>query len=303
MSAELTGLYVFPCRIDKTPAVAGGFKSATNDPAVIGLWRKRYFLMGAPTGPINSFDVLDVDTRHDGEAWLAEFEATHGFPSTRIHATRSGGVHFFFKHRPGLRLSAGLIAPGVDVRATDGYVVWWPLAGYKVLSEGPIAPWPAALIEAMHEAEERKAEARRVPLVLSPTKLNGALVPIAGDRQELPRALYFKMCELMPRSSGRDRRRVRELLNIVVQKRENRNDALNRIAFLFRELISADVITRDAAESLLIGAATLNGYVAKDGLAAAIATIRSGLGHQAQEPHPISLLPDENSGGSCAPQS
>jgi hypothetical protein len=199
----------------------------------------------------------------------------------------------FFQHQRGLRCSTSKIELGVDVRADGGYVVWWPASGGRVLCEGPIAPWPASLDQALAEAEERKAEARRVPLVLSPTKLNGALVPIAGDRQELPRALYFKMCELMPRSSGRDRRRVRELLNIVVQKRAKRNDTLNRIAFLFRELISAGVITRTAAESLLIEAARLNGYVAKDGLVAAIATIRSGLGHQAQELH-FPLNEEEN---------
>jgi hypothetical protein len=84
----------------------------------------------------------------------------------------------------------------------------------------------------------------------------------------------------MPNSRGRDRRRVLGLLNIVVQKSENRNHALNTIGFSFRELISAGVIDRTAAESLLIEAATLNGYIAKDGFGAAIATIRSGLGHQ-----------------------
>jgi hypothetical protein len=95
------------------------------------------------------------------------------------------------------------------------------------------------------------------------------------------------MCELMPGSSGRDRRRVRELLKIVVQKQEGRNDALNRIAFIFRGLIGAGVITYDAAESLLTDAATLNGYISKDGLADAARTIRSGLGPQGQtqEPH------------------
>jgi hypothetical protein len=35
-------------------------------------------------------------------------------------------LHFFFQHAPGLRCSRGLIAPGVDVRADGGYVIWWP---------------------------------------------------------------------------------------------------------------------------------------------------------------------------------
>jgi hypothetical protein len=290
-------LPVFPCLANKKPATPHGFKDATADPKIIDLLWCRYRgpLTGVPTGTASGLAVLDIDPRHNGEAWVADFEATHGFPRTRIHATQSGGLHFVFEHRPGLKCSAGLIAPGVDVRAELGYIIWWPASGGRVLCEGPIAPWPAWLDQALAEVEERKAKARRVSLVLSPTKLNGALVPIAGDRQELPRALYFKMCELMPRSSGRDRRRVRELLNIVAQKRENRNDTLNRIAFLFRELIGAGVITRDAAESMLIGAATLNGYVAKDGLAAAIATIRSGFGHQAQKPHPFIEIAAETS--------
>jgi hypothetical protein len=97
---------------------------------------------------------------------------------------------------------------------------------------------------------------------------------------ELPKPLYLKVLELMPGSRGRNRRRVLGLLRTLVQKTENRNHALNTIGFSFRELIDAGVITRDAVESLLIDAATLNGYIAKDGLCAAIATIRSGLGHQ-----------------------
>jgi hypothetical protein len=95
---------------------------------------------------------------------------------------------------------------------------------------------------------------------------------------EIPKPLYFKMLKLMPNSCGRDRRRVRGLLKVLVEKRENRNHALNTIGFAFRELISAGVIDRTAVESLLIDTSTLNGWIAKDGLGAALATIRSALG-------------------------
>ena len=82
----------------------------------------------------------------------------------------------------------------------------------------------------------------------------------------------------MPGSTPHYRRRVRGLLKVLVEKRENRNHALNTIGFAFRELIAAGVIERSAVESLLFDAATLNGWIAKDGLGAALATINSSLG-------------------------
>jgi hypothetical protein len=47
-----------------------------------------------------------------------------------------------FQHHAGVRCSAGRIAAGVDVRATGGYIIWWPTAGFPVLSDQPLAPWP-----------------------------------------------------------------------------------------------------------------------------------------------------------------
>jgi hypothetical protein len=179
-----------------------------------------------------------------------------------------------------------LLAPNVDVRSTGGYVILWHLAGCSVLSDAPIAPWPAPLLQLLAEAQETQRTPSAAERASPMNVKNGALVSIARD-QELPKTLYFKMCELMPGSSGRDGRRVRELLKIVLQKHEGRNDNLNRIAFIFQKLISSGVIDYAAAEQLLLDAAWINGYVAKDGVRAALATIRSGLGHQTQEPHQI----------------
>jgi hypothetical protein len=66
-------------------------------------------------------------------------------PATRVHRTRSGGLHLLFRHHAGLKCSVGRIATGVDVRADGGYVIWWPAAGLPVLCRGPLAPWPAWL--------------------------------------------------------------------------------------------------------------------------------------------------------------
>jgi hypothetical protein len=139
------GLPCFPCGISKKPTTLRGFKDATCDPdALRELWRKHPgVLVGVPTGEISGLDVLDIDTRHGGERWLDEHK--HRLPATRIHRTRSGGLHLLFQHQQGMRCSAGRIAAGVDVRAAGGYVIWWPAAGITVLSDMPPAAWPGWL--------------------------------------------------------------------------------------------------------------------------------------------------------------
>jgi hypothetical protein len=84
----------------------------------------------------------------------------------------------------------------------------------------------------------------------------------------------------MPKATRHDLRRVRGILWIVTSKRqgEHPNQALHDASCMFRELIYIDAASRDAAERLLFHAAELCGYVAKDGAAEAMATIRSGLG-------------------------
>jgi hypothetical protein len=136
-------------------------------------------------------------------------------------------------------------------------------------------------------------EALRMPS--PPPRKDGPLVAwqLSGDYRTIPKPLYSKMLALMPKARGHHQRRVRGILSRAVEKHEGRNDALNIAAYCLRELIDAGVITREIAESLLIDAATLNGYIAKDGLCATIATIRSGLGPQITS-GPSSLDEEEN---------
>jgi predicted P-loop ATPase len=136
-----TGLPVFPCLKDKSPACAGGHLAASTDPETV----KRLFsvpdaaLIGVPTGPRSGFDVVDLDPRHGSDAWVD----AKRLPLTRVHQTGGGGLHYLFRAAAGLRNSAGRVAPGVDVRAEGGFVVNWP-----VLLDEPIADWPVWLLAA-----------------------------------------------------------------------------------------------------------------------------------------------------------
>ena len=137
------GIPAFPCLGTKAPATPHGFKDASYDPAAVrNIWRHHPGrLVGVPTGGISGIDVLDIDPRHGGDKWL---EAVRDrLPATRTHATRSGGYHLLFRSRSGMGCSVSRVAPGVDVRADGGYVIWWPAAGLPLVDNGPVADWPS----------------------------------------------------------------------------------------------------------------------------------------------------------------
>jgi Bifunctional DNA primase/polymerase, N-terminal len=111
----MTPEFSFPCSADKKPRLKE--------------WQRKLFqwqtwkfapLVGVQTGKTNGFDVLDVDPK--GLGWYDQnFDA---IPKTFAQSTQRG-MHLFFRAAEGLRCTTGKIAPGIDVKAQGGYVIWW----------------------------------------------------------------------------------------------------------------------------------------------------------------------------------
>jgi hypothetical protein len=177
------GIRVFPCKPDKTPYTEHGFKDASCGNAIITEWWTRWpsALIGIPTGAISGFDVLDVDRRHrEAVEWYQARRSR--LPQTRVHRTGSGGLHFLFKHNDAVRCSQGKIARGIDTRGNGGYVIWWPAAGYPVLSDVPLAPWPDWLLAELKPKPRPQSDH---PVIRAPDHLLlAALVRLAAGAAE-----------------------------------------------------------------------------------------------------------------------
>jgi putative DNA primase/helicase len=66
------GLLVFPCKPDKKPYTANGFKNASTDPNAVVRWWLKWpdALIGVPTGV--KFVVQDLDLQHpEANQWYA----------------------------------------------------------------------------------------------------------------------------------------------------------------------------------------------------------------------------------------
>jgi hypothetical protein len=164
------GLFVFACNAEKKPLTVTGFKEATRDPERIKeqFSRPAAVLIGAPTGKLNGFDAVDIDngTKKDlsglsseeraetetriksADDWWADH--AEKFPPTRIHETRSGGLHVLVKHVEGGRNWVDFPVPGVDYRGEGGYIIWWPSAGCRIAEGSEIVEAPAFLLD-LHE--------------------------------------------------------------------------------------------------------------------------------------------------------
>ena len=151
------GVRVFPCRIRaKEPATPHGHLDATIDPEKIEAWwlAEPNLNVAAATGQLSGIFVIDVDGP-DGEAALRKLESEHGdLPETATVFT-ARGVHRWFEYpdATSIRNSAGKLAPGVDVRASGGFVLVPPSlhpSGKRYRwgeSETAIAAAPSWLIE------------------------------------------------------------------------------------------------------------------------------------------------------------
>ena len=141
---------IFPCDAKKRPICAGGFKAATQDANEI----ERLFsapnaaLIGMPTGEISGIDVVDIDVRDGkaGEEWRKANAERLG--RTKIARTQSGGWHYYFSHKTGVRNRAG-IASCVDVRGDGGYVIIPPSDGYQWLNDEELAEYPDFMVDAV----------------------------------------------------------------------------------------------------------------------------------------------------------
>lgn len=141
------GWEVLPLRPGKkTPLTTHGHKDATRDLATVRQWFRRFPManIGIRTGAASGGPtVIDIDPRNGGtvdEAW----------PATRTVATASGGQHRYYLSSASLPSSAGRLAPGVDVRADDGYVVApgsrTESGSWEWINPGaPIVPLPPAV--------------------------------------------------------------------------------------------------------------------------------------------------------------
>ena len=108
------GWPVFRLQGKKPIAGTHGFKDATTDPDKIRSWWRLNYNIGIHC---SQFWVLDVDNPDSLDQPL----------DTLTQITGSGGRHYLFQN-PGFHVlnSASSIAPGIDVRGSDGYIVAAP---------------------------------------------------------------------------------------------------------------------------------------------------------------------------------
>ncbi len=138
--------------------------------------------IGIATG--RGLAVLDIDPQngaHETPSWA---------PSTLCALTPSGGRHLYYQVDGDVRSSAGLLGPGVDVRATGGMVLAppsrTPNGVYRWVDESaPLARIPASALN------PTPRDSKRVPLVGSfgEGQRHEAMIILAGTMRS-------KGCEL-----------------------------------------------------------------------------------------------------------
>jgi hypothetical protein len=243
------GKKVFFCRLDnKAPTCPNGLDDACSDrDAILDLWHRHPGpLIGVRTGV--DFSVIDIDAKHpEARQWWLEHRDR--LLPTRTHRTRSGGLHLLYRHREGLRNSASKVTRGVDERGERGYIIWWPAAGFPVLCDGSLAPWPDWLHPRVRE-----------------------VVRAAGSISSRALASF--------RGTGNHRARIDGVIRRIVNSKEgDRNNLIFWAGGVFAELVRDGAMFDREALVLLVRAAARAGIDQEEAEKAARKCMEGGNAH------------------------
>jgi len=280
LAAALLGWHVFPCAVgDKRPALRGNWQDlATTSPDRIrDWWARAPYNIGIACGP-SGLVVIDLDMPHDDDEDDEEAAAGALFPlsgadilsglasqrgerypgGTYTVDTPSGGCHLYFSAggEPGVRNSAGVVGPHIDVRADGGYVVG---AGSRIGGRAyaarvrrppaPLPPWLARLIRDSYVPPG--VPAPRLPVT---DRAQGRAYATAVLRAETER--------------------------VASARPGTRNVTLNRAAFVLGQLVAAGLLPPIPVITSLIDAARYAGLPEDE----AMRTVRSGMEAGARKP-------------------
>ncbi len=146
-------------RTDRKLGLQNGLKIASTDPEKIKLWWGKY-----PTANIGGRMLgkigVDNDPKHGGDASLHDLCEKHGqgwLDTAWRNLTGSLGDHFIFDNPTGVSFpnSASKIAPGIDTRGDDGYLVMPPslhVSGRRYAVVSPceqLPPIPQFILDAL----------------------------------------------------------------------------------------------------------------------------------------------------------
>jgi hypothetical protein len=199
------------------------------------------------TGAISGITVIDIDPRNGGHEWL--HANRDRLPVTRAHRTPGCGPHLIYNFCPGLRNID--IAPGVQIKNTGGYVIWWPVSPHKwpVLVLGPVADFPSWIAA---EAGDVTTEGGVLPFTFH-----------RGSNHLQATASAFLRSKYL-------------LLDLERCPVGNRHKLLYWTACRFGNMIGEGKMKWEVAEHLLVGAAKANGLW-RDDPDNCLVTIRDGL--------------------------
>lgn len=211
---------VFPCKPTKRPYTTHGFVDATTDLDVIERWWTRWpdALIGVPTGQASGLLVIDIDPA--GEGWYREhFDR---LACARIHQTRRGHHLLYKMPDDDIRSSAGKVAPGIDVRATGGYIIWWPAHGLEAVGDlGDLTDPPQWLLEelkALERPQDPRTGAPDADGGIARGARNATLASLAGSMRRrgmaaeeiLPALLAVNRARCVPPLPDTEVRRIAE---------------------------------------------------------------------------------------------
>lgn len=179
---------VFPVA-GKIPVTKRGVLDATTDENFLKQWWRSDANYGVALSTGQGLIVLDVDPKYGGDDSLAELESKYGdVPETLRSVTPSGGCHYFFTGRTGIRNSVSKLGSGLDIRSDGGYVVIPPSPNYHwdLGSPESLAPIPEWLIP----KETRRAFSGAVEGPVPRGQRHAFLVSAAGVLRHNPAFTY-----------------------------------------------------------------------------------------------------------------